>query len=86
LYLPTTDDDPSVVPAQNYLATDWTTTAVSPPTPGPSHDYSQEFDNFDGTDDLTVQFDADVSVTTATDYTLTQSFDVSVNLNIPVSN
>ena len=49
-------------------------------------DYSQSFNNFNGTTPIEFTFDHNVQVTTAEDYTQpeTRRFEVSVNANIPV--
>ena len=67
------------------MHTDWHVTKIDPPVLVKEEQYNQSFNNFDGTSPIVFDFDHTVQVTTSEDYTQTEGFDISVNVDIPVS-
>lgn len=76
--------NPRIRRARNYLKSDWEFVAERPSVIVKEERYEENFSNFDDGDKTQFQFDKSVTITTGNDYTLTKSFDVSVNANIPV--
>ncbi|KAF9729468.1 hypothetical protein PMIN06_009379 [Paraphaeosphaeria minitans] len=72
------------IQAVNYVKSDWTLVSTDPPVIESESHYDKLFDNFEGTSDITNQFQNSTTVTTGADYSLTQTFDVSVNGNLPL--
>jgi len=50
--------------------------------PVQQHVYNQTFENFDSDTPSDFTFTNDTSVTTGTDYSLTNSYDISVNIGL----
>ncbi|KIO32009.1 hypothetical protein M407DRAFT_4728 [Tulasnella calospora MUT 4182] len=77
-------DNSRIRRARNYLKSDWDFVAERPPVVVKEEHYDENFSNFDNGETTQFQFNNSVSITTGNDYTQTQSFDVSVNANIPL--
>lgn len=85
LFLPLEGYGENIINAVNYLKSDWTLVSTDPPVPGEQTNYDQEFLNFEGDAPLQTKFTTNVQVSTGTEYSLSKSFDVSVNGTMAVS-
>ncbi|KAG9044451.1 hypothetical protein FS837_008124 [Tulasnella sp. UAMH 9824] len=76
--------NPQIRRARNYLKSDWEFVAERPSIVVKEERYDENFSNFDEDKKTEFQFEKSVTITTGNDYTLTKSFDVSVNASIPL--
>ncbi|KIO32008.1 hypothetical protein M407DRAFT_216521 [Tulasnella calospora MUT 4182] len=77
--------DPSIRQARNYLKSDWTLVTERPPVAVNQERNDETLNNFRGRDATQVELKQTVSITTGTNYRLTQPFNVKVNASIPVT-
>ncbi|KAM7214578.1 hypothetical protein V8F06_010060 [Rhypophila decipiens] len=67
---------------RNTVLQQWTVVDQQLPVPGQKRVYNQTFENFESETPADFNFTNDTTVTTGTDYSLTTSFDISVNLGL----
>lgn len=71
--------------ARNNVRTDWNIVEQHPPTAVKQHVFDQSFKNFDSDNPTQFTFSNSTTVTTGEDFSQVTSWDISVNLSIPVS-